>query len=343
MSQVVVTGGCGFIGSHLVRGLLAAGHDVVVLDDLSGGFTRNLPVEYRPGYATSAPAAGCEFIRGSVTDADLVDQLIRTRRPRYVYHLAAYAAEGLSHFIRGFNYANNVLGSMNVVNACVRYGVQRLVFTSSIAVYGHAVPPFYETSTPTPADPYGIAKYAVELDLAAAHRMFGLEYTVFRPHNVYGERQHIGDRYRNVVGIFMNQLLQGQPLTIFGDGEQKRAFSHVGDIIGPMVSCTSMADACGQTFNVGGELPYTVNQLATTLMRVTGRPAETVHLPARQEAVNAYSNHDATRAVFGEEKITPLDIGLDEMWRWAKGLGPQTPTLVPSIEVDKNMPPSWRG
>src|SRR5947207_11995628 len=186
--KALVTGGAGFIGAHVARHLLDAGHDVLVLDDLSGGYEANVP-------------AGAAFVDGSVTDAELVDDLFRTHDFSHVFHLAAYAAEGLSHFIRRFNYTNNVLGSINVLNAAVRAEtVERFVFASSIAVYGPAQTPMSEDVVPEPEDPYGIAKYAVELDLAAAHRMFGFATTIFRPHIAYAGLQNPPDPYRNVTG-----------------------------------------------------------------------------------------------------------------------------------------------
>ncbi len=210
----LVTGGAGFIGSHVVDALLEMGHRVIVLDDLSGGFRENVN-------------SAATLIEGSVTDSDLVDSLFAANAVKYVYHLAAYAAEGLSHFIRTYNYTNNLLGSMNLINNAIRHRCRCFVFTSSIAVYGASQTPMLESTQPEPEDPYGISKFAVELDLKAAHHMFGLDYIIFRPHNVYGERQNIGDPYRNVIGIFMNQILQGLPCTIFGDGNQTRAFTHM--------------------------------------------------------------------------------------------------------------------
>nr|HMT30920.1 NAD-dependent epimerase/dehydratase family protein [Bacteroidia bacterium] len=202
MPKSLVTGGAGFIGAHVTNELVKMGHSVVVLDDLSGGFIENVN-----------PAA--VFVKGSITDNDLVVKLFEEHQFDYVYHLAAYAAEGLSHFIKRFNYTNNLIGSVNLINESVRHKIKCFVFTSSIAVYGAAKPPMREDTVPLPEDPYGIAKLAVEQDLKATHEMFGLNYVIFRPHNVYGEYQNLGDRYRNVVGIFMNQLMQGKQLTVF--------------------------------------------------------------------------------------------------------------------------------
>src|SRR5256886_5909566 len=218
MATSLVTGGAGFMGSHVTEHLIRMGHEVVVLDDLSGGFEENVP-------------KGATFIRGSIVDHELINRLFDRHAFTNVYHLAAYAAEGLSHFIKRFNYTNNLIGSVNVINACINSGrVKCLVFTSSIAAYGKNQVPMTEDLVPQPEDPYGIAKYAVELDLKESHEMFGLDYIIFRPHNVYGERQNIGDKYRNVIGIFMNQILRGEPMTIFGDGEQTRAFSYIDDV-----------------------------------------------------------------------------------------------------------------
>jgi len=216
--SILVTGGAGFIGSHIAAELIKRGYNVTVLDDLSGGFKDNL-------------VEGITFVKGSITDPILVNDLFEKNHFEFVYHLAAYAAEGLSHFIKRFNYTNNLIGSVNLINASVNTGVKCFVFTSSIAVYG-ATPelPMTEETPTHPEDSYGIAKLGVEQELIVCKEMFDLDYIIFRPHNVYGERQNIGDKYRNVVGIFMNQILQGKPMTIFGDGTQTRAFSYIGDI-----------------------------------------------------------------------------------------------------------------
>ncbi len=232
--KCLVTGGAGFIGAHLVRDLLELGHTVTVLDDLSGGFRENVPDQVH-------------FVEGSILDFPLIDRLFDEQRFDYVYHLAAYAAEGLSHFIKRYNYNNNLLGSVNLINASINFDVRCFVFTSSIAVYGENQLPMREDMLPQPEDSYGVAKLAVEQELKCSREMFGLDYVIFRPHNVYGEFQNIGDKYRNVIGIFMNQIMQGQPLTIFGDGTQTRAFSYVkpvSEIIARTPPCRLPSGKC---------------------------------------------------------------------------------------------------
>lgn len=327
---VLVTGGAGFIGAHVARHLLQAGHEVVVLDDLSGGYEENVP-------------AGATFVSGSVTDPELVDELFRTHQFVHVFHLAAYAAEGLSHFIRRFNYTNNVIGSVNVLNAALRAEtVERFVFASSIAVYGPAQTPMSEDVVPEPEDPYGIAKYAVELDLRAAQRMFGLDYTIFRPHNVYGELQNSADPYRNVIGIFMNQVLSGRPMSVFGDGSQTRAFTHIDDVAPVIARSIDVPEAANEVFNVGADTPYTVLDLAHAVARALDvADPEIDFLPARKEVVHAFSDHAKLHRVFGREPTVSLEDGLRRMADWARETGVREPVRFESVEVLRNLPPSW--
>jgi UDP-glucose 4-epimerase len=332
--SILITGGAGFIGANVIRAMLhdreVARHEVVVLDDLSGGFQDNLPEDPR-----------VTFIQGSITDQNLILGLFERYHFRYVYHLAAYAAEGLSHFIRGFNYTQNLMGSINLINASVNYGVECFLFTSSIAVYGEGQVPMREDMIPRPEDPYGISKYAVELDLEAAHEMFGLDYTVIRPHNVYGEYQNIGDRYRNVVGIFMNQILQGKPMTIFGDGRQQRAFSYIADIAPVIARAPFVTAARNRIFNIGADQPYTVNELAAKVAEAMGVQPNIVHLPPRSEVPTAYADHAACGKVFGERSQTPLALGLQRMAAWAKSVGSRQSKVFEEIEIRRSLPQAW--
>jgi len=328
MPVCLVTGGAGFMGSHVAEQLVKSGADVVVLDDLSGGFPENVP-------------QGAQLVRGSILDHRLIDDLFDRHRFTYVYHLAAYAAEGLSHFIKRFNYNNNLIGSVNLINASVNHKVSCFVFTSSIAVYGSGQVPMREDTVPIPEDPYGISKLAVEHELRVTHEMFGLDYVIFRPHNVYGERQNIGDRYRNVVGIFMNQLLQGKPMTIFGDGSQQRAFTHIGDVAPILAGCVENAAAKNQVFNVGADVPYSVNELARLVAKALGKPADIEYLDARNEVQIAFSDHSKAESAFGKREKISLEKGIQMMAEWAVKNGSRESSTFAGIEIERNLPPSW--
>jgi UDP-glucose 4-epimerase len=329
MSNILVTGGAGFIGSHVTEALVKRGHAVTVLDDLSGGFLDNV-------------VKGTSFVKGSIEDISLLETLFADKAFDYVYHLAAYAAEGLSHFIKRFNYNNNLIGSVNLINASINHGVKCFVFTSSIAVYGSSPElPMTEQTTPHPEDSYGIAKLAVEQELIACKEMFGLDYIIFRPHNVYGERQNIGDKYRNVVGIFMNQILQGKPMTVFGDGGQTRAFSYIRDMSPIMAEAIETPEAYNQVFNIGADQPYSINELATTIARAMGTEPDIKRVPARNEVIHAYSSHDKVRRVFGERRLHTLQEGVALMAEWVKEHGARKSSEFEDVEVRKNFPAAW--
>jgi UDP-glucose 4-epimerase len=328
-ATALVTGGAGFIGAHLVDHLVdQMGMSVTVLDDLSGGFKENVH-----------PKA--HFVEGSIVDDRLVKELFAQTRFDYVYHLAAYAAEGLSHFIKTFNYTNNLLGSVNLINASVNTNVKCFVFTSSIAVYGANQVPMREDTRPEPEDPYGIAKYAVEMELAVSKAMFGLDYVVFRPHNVYGERQNIGDRYRNVIGIFMNNLLLGRVLPIFGDGEQRRAFTYIGDIIPGIARSVLIPEARNKVFNIGSDTHHSVKDLAQLVIEAMGIRGEIKHVEPRNEVRVAYSDHTEYQRVIGLSQQTSLADGLRRMAGWVRTAGARQSKSFGKIEIEKNLPRIW--
>ncbi len=329
MYKVLVTGGAGFIGSHVAEYLVRKGHAVTILDDLSGGFVDNV-------------VDGAKLVKGSINDVSLVDGLFERQRFEYVFHLAAYAAEGLSHFIKRFNYTNNLIGSVNLINASINHAVKCFVFTSSIAVYGTSPElPMTEAMIPHPEDSYGIAKLAVEQELRACKEMFDLDYIIFRPHNVYGERQNIGDKYRNVVGIFMNQILQKKPMTIFGDGTQTRAFSYIGDVAPVIAGSIDVPEAYNQIFNIGADQPYSVDELAHCVALAMGVEPNIAYLPPRNEVMAAYSSHEKIRRIFGERKLYTLEEGLSRMAGWAKLNGARISQKFKDIEVTKNFPVAW--
>jgi len=329
MANVLVTGGAGFIGAHVSEALLRQGHAVWVLDDLSGGFEENVP-------------AKASFVKGTILDHVLLKNLFEKHSFEYVFHLAAYAAEGLSHFIKRFNYENNLIGSINLINLSILHKVKCFVFTSSIAVYGKNQVPMREALIPQPEDPYGIAKYAVEQDLKVTHEMFGLPFIIFRPHNVYGEKQNIGDKYRNVVGIFMNQIMQGLPMTIFGDGTQKRAFSYIDDVAPVIARSIEEPKAYNQVFNIGADQPYTVNFLAEEVAKAFNVKPCIKHLDQRNEVQEAYSDHEKARLILGAKPKVSLEMGLNKMADWARKHGARKSQEFRNIEVSVKLPPSWK-
>ena len=214
MREVIITGCAGLLGSHLSRHLISKGYKVIGIDDLSGGYSDYLP-ECGPDQFEFWPL---DLSDGKWTPKALEHIFIDPKRDiAACFHFAAYAAEGLSPFIRHFNYTNNILSSVNIINQCISYNV-KLIFTSSMAVYGNQKTPYLETMNPQPIDPYGVAKYAIEQDIKIASSQHGLRYTITRPHNVIGIYQNIWDKYRNVVGIFIRKVLDGEPILVYGDG-----------------------------------------------------------------------------------------------------------------------------
>jgi len=325
----LVTGGAGFIGSHVADHLAKLGHKVIVLDDLSGGFRNNVNKKHI-------------FVKGSITDEKVLDKIFKEYDFNYIYHLAAYAAEGLSHFIRKFNYENNIIGSINLINRAIKNKIEHFIFTSSIAVYGTAQVPMLESMTPKPKDPYGIAKYVVEQDLEAAKEMFGLTYTIFRPHNVYGERQNYTDAYRNVLGIFINNVMRNKPMTIFGDGKQTRAFSYIDDVAPYIARTVEVRAARNKVFNIGSDKVCTILELSEKIAKEMGVKLQLRFLPPRNEVMHAFSGHKEFRRVFNITGEVDLDTGIRRMVKWVEAMGPKKTKKFKNIELTENLPPSWK-
>lgn len=309
MAVALVTGAAGFLGSHVCEALLAGGHRVIGLDDLSGGCRENLPT-------------GMTCAHTDILDHAGLRQMFETQRPDWVFHLAAYAAESRSHHVRRHVYSSIVVGSANLVNEAVRAKCRHFTLVSSIAVMGEGMEvPFNEGMWPSPIDPYGVAKLAAEMDVRAAGAHFGLPWTVFRPHNVYGERQSMSDPDRNVVAIFMRQVLEGRPITVVGDGSQRRQFTYVGDVAPLIASCPSTPGTQGRTFFVGTDVSHGVGILAMEVKRAMGTTDHpVVTIPPRKEAWSACANHSTARQVFGEILQTPLREGLARTAAWARSL-----------------------
>ena len=306
MKKVLITGIAGLLGSHFSRYLLSKGYDVVGIDDFSGGFRENL-----------ADGVYCSTL--NLSDLDAVDKFFKEQKFDYVYHFAAYAAEGLSPFIRKFNYTNNLISSANLITSSINYDVKKFIFTSSMATYGaNNNPPFTEDMQPCPIDPYGVAKYAVEMDLKLANEQFGLDYTIIRPHNVVGIYQNIWDRYRNVIGIWIRKTLNNEPLTIFGDGLQKRAFSDMEFYNEPFEKV--MTQYGGEIFNIGADKERTLLETAHLVQKCAtnfGFKPEIIHLEPRHEAKYAFSDHTKAKTLLNFKDNTDLELTINKMFDWA--------------------------
>jgi UDP-glucose 4-epimerase len=277
---------------------------------------------------------------------DLVDHPIENcfeaHKPDYVFHFAAYAAEGLSPFIRTYNYKNNLVATARIVNECIKHDVERLVFTSTMAVYGFGEGGiFHEDMKRSPIDPYGVAKSACEHDIEIANQQHGLDYCIIRPHNVYGANQNIWDKYRNVLGIWMYYHMEGQPVTIFGDGTQKRAFSYIDDSLEPLWNAAVRPEASKQIINLGGIQEYSINEAADILTEVVGG-AERVYLEKRHEVHYAIPTYDKSIELLGFQHKTDLKEGLTKMWEWAQHQPKRERFVWENYEIEKGIYSFWK-
>ena len=329
--RVLITGVAGLLGSRLADWIIEnnPNTEVIGIDDLSGGYIENIHPSVK-FYNVDLGKSSAEFI-------------FEKHKPDVVYHFAAYAAEALSPFIRQFNYVNNLLSTTGIVNNCIKYDVTRLVFTSTMGVYGHGsgTPPFHEDMARNPIDPYGIAKAACEQDIEVAGTQHGLDWCIIRPHNVYGAKQNIWDSYRNVLGIWMYKHLTGQPLTIFGDGEQVRAFSYIDDSLEPLWKAGHDPKASRQIVNLGGIHEISIKEAANVLVDVMGGGV-IKHLPPRHEVKYAYPTWQKSVDVLGFEHKTNLFDGLTKMWEWVK-LQPERPRQVwGTYELERGIYDYWK-
>jgi UDP-glucose 4-epimerase len=332
MNKVLITGAAGLIGSRLADWIISnhPEYNVIGIDNLSGGYAENVNPDVT-------------FINMDLTlEPTKLASIFETHKPDYVFHLAAYAAEGLSPFIRRYNYQNNLVATANIVNECIKHDVKRLVFTSTLAVYGHGEGGFFnELQTPKPIDPYGVAKYGCEMDIQIAGEQHGLDWCIIRPHNVYGIKQNIWDKYRNVLGIWMFQHMNGQPMTIFGDGEQTRSFSYIDDSLEPFWNAAMLPQASRQIINVGGIEEHSINEAAVILQEVIGAGA-VIHLEGRHEVKHSIPTWQKSVDILGFTHKTNLREGLTEMWKWAQQQPMRDRFVWPSYELDKGIYSFWK-
>jgi UDP-glucose 4-epimerase len=328
--KVLITGVAGLLGSRLADWLVE-NHpeiEVVGIDDLSGGYEENVN-------------KNITFLQRNLVKNEL-DFVFETYQFDYVFHFAAYAAEGLSPFIRQFNYENNLVATARIVNQCIKHNVKRLVFTSTLAVYGHGnYGVFDESQIPAPIDPYGVAKYGCEMDIQIAGEQHGLDWCIIRPHNVYGIKQNIWDKYRNVLGIWMYQHMNGEPMSIFGDGEQKRAFSYIDDILEPLWNAAIRPEASKEIINLGGIEEWSINAANNVLIEVIGG-SEVVYKEGRHEVKYSIPTHQKSVDILGFEHKTTLKDGLTRMWEWAQKQPNRERFHWNEYELDKGIYSFWK-
>ena len=329
MKTILVTGVAGLLGSRLSNWIINNIKDVKVvgIDDLSGGFIENVNKDIH-------------FYKMNVLDKEL-STIFDIHKPDYVFHFAAYAAEGLSPFIRKYNYNNNLVATTNVINECIKHNVKRLIFTSTLAVYGHGYGGIFdEDQIPCPIDPYGVAKYACEMDIKIAGDQHGLDWCIIRPHNVYGINQNIWDKYRNVLGIWMYQHLNGKPMTIFGDGTQTRAFSYIDDNLEPLWKAAILPSASKQIINLGGIEEISINDACKILRSIIGS-GEVIYKEQRHEVKHSIPTYQKSIDILDYRYSTKLNEGLSIMWDWAKKQPVRNQFLWDSYELDKGIYSFW--
>ena len=328
--SILITGIAGLIGSRFADWILESKseYDVIGIDDLSGGYIENVPKDTR-------------FYNLNLINDDF-EFLFKDFEIKYIFHFAAYAAEGLSPFIRKFNYDNNLKATAGLINCAIKYDIEKFIFTSSLAVYGHGEGGvFDEEMIPKPIDPYGIAKYACEMDLQVAGEQHGLEWVIIRPHNVYGVKQNIWDKYRNVLGIWMFQTLNDQPLTIFGDGEQKRAFSYIDDILTPLWIAAENKEANKQIINLGGIREYSINN-ACDIFKSISNYNNVKYLEQRHEVKISVPTYKKSEDLLGFKHKIELKDGLESMWAWAKSQQMRDQFVWDKYELEKGIYSFWK-
>jgi UDP-glucose 4-epimerase len=331
MKTILITGIAGLLGSRLADWIIENTNNIVVgIDDLSGGYSEHINKE-------------AIFYEFNLIDLGKIESIFEKYNIDTVYHFAAYAAEGLSPFIRKYNYENNLIASTNLITCSIQYEINRFVFASSMSVYGDKyTPPFNEEMRQEPIDPYAIAKYAVEQDLKVAFDQHGLKYTIVRPHNFYGVNQNIWDKYRNVLGIWMYQIINNERPTIFGDGQQVRAFSYVDDSIIPFWNASNNDKCIGEIINLGGIKEYTINEACEALLKVTGTELRPKYLEPRHETKYAWSTWDKSVDLLDFKHEVELEDGLIKMWEWAQCQPNRNRFIWPKYELDKGIYSYWK-
>jgi len=325
--KILVTGSTGFMGYWIAKELVQREHEVFGFDDMSGG-TNMAPHRFQK-----------IDIRNVAEVRDAVSKI----KPDILVHLAANAREGASAFQPYEVTTRNSTGYAAVLESCLQYGLKKVVMFSSMAVYGEQPTPFDETLLRKPVDVYGGNKALMEETTELLSEVYGYKYLIFRPHNVFGEFQSLKDKYRNVIGIFMNRLMRKEPLYIYGDGEQKRAFSYVLNSLPCYIRAIEDDSLKNQIINIGGMKEYTVNEIARLVMKYMGMEAELVYLAERPgEVKNAWCTYAKSVEQLGYNETYSVEEGIRRMAGWALKQGPQDWTTEELTLMNDKVPLTWR-
>lgn len=330
--SVLITGVAGFIGSRFADWIIEnkPDYDVVGIDNLFGGYIENVNEKV-------------VFYKRDLSLEEISD-IFEKYDFEYVFHFAAYAAEGLSPFMRQFNDMDNMIPTDKIINECVIHKIKRLVYTSSMSVYGRGLYDgkiFSEDDQPLPEDPYAVSKYACEMNIQNAGKIHGLDWCIVRPHNVYGIKQNIWDKYRNVIGIWMYQALNEKPLLIYGDGKQTRAFSYIDDILEPLWNAAVFKNASKEIINIGGMYGYSIIHTCDIVREVTGwRKVE--FMEPRYEVKHAIPDYKKSIKLLNFNQSTSLKEGIIEMWDWAKNQPNRDVYKWENYEINKGIYEYWK-
>lgn len=337
MSRILISGAAGFIGSHLVEGLLSQGHQVIGVDDLSGGFLENLPKWNDKHFHAFS------FFKQDLCDYRATEEVFMGNRPEIVLHLAANARESASFYdVYRVTRANLYMSSI-LIELAIKYGTRKFVFFSSMSVYGKGKAPFPEDAKLQPCDPYGASKAATELTLRMMSAAHGISFLVLRPHNCIGVRQSLQDPFRNFVGLSMNKLMRGEQITIFGE-DHVRAFSPIEDSLPAFMRAIEPGTADGETINVGGKEPIKIVEMAQEILKhFPEANQEIVYLPPRYgEVPIAYSTSEKSEKLLGYEEKVGWRECVATMAQWARTKGPQEWKYEPLALRSESQPLPWR-
>ncbi len=337
-SKILVTGSAGFIGSHVYDLLESMGYEVYGMDDLSGGFMRNVSNKKT-------------FTKLDLRDRKKTAAFIKKLKPEIIFHLAADATEGRSQFTPMSAVDRNLAAYLNLLVPAIKSGLKKVVLVSSMSVYGKQQVPFHEELYPHPEDVYGVSKTAMEKITEVLADVHNFKYVIIRPHNVYGPRQNLSDPYRNVVGIFINSVLHGKKFFVYGDGSQERAFSYIDDVAPTMVKAGFNSACEGRIINIGSDDNSTIKKLAETVLKsffgsMNKVPKKLLpkYVPDRPREVKyAYCSHEVAQKLLGFKPKVKLDEGVAEMVKWARTLGKQPFIYLDNLELEsKNTPQTWK-